>query len=182
MIASHFLHAFIVVQVIDPNTPNTRFVEFVAVNRRTSVWKALGITRFRFLDCKSNLVSVYAGIRWVWRPEMMFPSSGLRCRIHRFSDTVPSFANSCWPSWSTPRMRAIKRRSSLTSRWVPWCPESITICCKSLLKQETLLLCKLESGTLNAFWNVHKKVLWSAFTFESFFKASCQWTDDDLAF
>lgn len=25
MIASHFLHAFIVVQVIDPNTPNTRY-------------------------------------------------------------------------------------------------------------------------------------------------------------
>lgn len=27
MIASHFLHAFIVVQVIDPNTPNTRYVD-----------------------------------------------------------------------------------------------------------------------------------------------------------
>lgn len=27
MIASHFLHAFIVVQVIDPNTPNTRYVQ-----------------------------------------------------------------------------------------------------------------------------------------------------------
>lgn len=26
MIASHFLHAFIVVEVLDPNTPNTRFV------------------------------------------------------------------------------------------------------------------------------------------------------------
>jgi len=26
MIASHFLHAFIVVQVLDPNSPNTRWV------------------------------------------------------------------------------------------------------------------------------------------------------------
>jgi len=28
MIASHFLHAFIVVQVLDPNSPNTRWVTF----------------------------------------------------------------------------------------------------------------------------------------------------------
>lgn len=26
MIASHFLHAYIVVQVLEPNTPNTRYV------------------------------------------------------------------------------------------------------------------------------------------------------------
>jgi len=28
MIASHFLHAYIVVQVIEPNTPNVRYVVF----------------------------------------------------------------------------------------------------------------------------------------------------------
>lgn len=29
MIASHFLHAYIVVQVIEPNTPNVRYVVFI---------------------------------------------------------------------------------------------------------------------------------------------------------
>lgn len=43
MIASHFLHAFIVVQVVDPCTPNTRYIlRYVRVSVRSRILGRVG--------------------------------------------------------------------------------------------------------------------------------------------
>lgn len=74
MIASHFLHAFIVVQVIDPCTPNTRYIL-----RYTSFCDVLTARRAALPPKHDTFVAIRVSLESPYRETTVAPPRSINC-------------------------------------------------------------------------------------------------------
>lgn len=84
MIASHFLHAFIVVQVVDPCTPNTRYIlRYVRVESSDA-----SVRSIKILEIFGTVILVFSFARSISKFLFLFSLARVTYRSRRYIRTM----------------------------------------------------------------------------------------------